>query len=186
MASRGADETQRLRTNMEDRLETLVQQLDDLEQMREELDDDEEYASLKQETMTQLEELQQSLSKMTAGDMSLIDELGSIQMAIQAAIRQAFRTPEVIRMFAKGEPSALRQKLDELEEQHRLGRIDALTFEERSAEVVTALKKMGENLSAREKALLSSSKDMQAFVVADDEMGAAGVASVLSAAQAPK
>lgn len=34
--------------------------------------------------------------------------------AIQAAISDAFKTPEVIRMFAKKQPGQLRQKLSEV------------------------------------------------------------------------
>jgi hypothetical protein len=42
--------------------------------------------------------------QMIAGNMTLVDELGSIQLAIQAAVSQAFHTPEVIKLFAKKQP----------------------------------------------------------------------------------
>ena len=38
----------------------------------------------------------------------------SIFQAIQAAISEAFKTPEVIRMFAKKQPGQLRQRLSEV------------------------------------------------------------------------
>jgi hypothetical protein len=44
--------------------------------------------------------------------------------AIQAAISSAFRTPEVIRLFAKKQPGQLRQRLENLEEQSRVGKIE--------------------------------------------------------------
>ena len=43
-----------------------------------------------------------------------MDELGSMKLAIRAAISEAFKTPEVIRMFASRRPGDLRQKLIEV------------------------------------------------------------------------
>lgn len=54
------------------------------------------------------------MSKLKEGNLSLIDEVNSIQLAIQAAISQAFQTPEVIRMFAKKQQPQLRQRLAEV------------------------------------------------------------------------
>lgn len=74
----------------------------------------EEYTETKQETLDQLKELNASLSKLKEGNLSLIDEVNSIQLAIQAAISQAFQTPEVIQMFAKKQQPQLRQRLAEV------------------------------------------------------------------------
>jgi Holliday junction resolvasome RuvABC ATP-dependent DNA helicase subunit len=74
----------------------------------------EEYTETKQESLEQLKELNASLSKLKEGNLSLIDEVNSIQLAIQAAISQAFQTPEVIRMFAKKQQPQLRQRLAEV------------------------------------------------------------------------
>lgn len=74
----------------------------------------EEYNETKQETLDQLKELNASLSKLKEGNLSLIDEVNSIQLAIQAAISQAFQTPEVIQMFAKKQQPQLRQRLAEV------------------------------------------------------------------------
>lgn len=74
----------------------------------------EEYTETKQESLEQLKELNASLSKLKEGNLSLIDEVNSIQLAIQAAISQAFQTPEVIRMFAKKQQPELRQRLAEV------------------------------------------------------------------------
>lgn len=46
--------------------------------------------------------------------MTLVNELNRMQLAIQAAISEAFKTPEVIRMFAKKQPGQLRQRLAEV------------------------------------------------------------------------
>ena len=46
--------------------------------------------------------------------MTLVNELNRMQLAIQAAISEAFKTPEVIRLFAKKQPGQLRQRLAEV------------------------------------------------------------------------
>ncbi|XP_051493595.1 protein LZIC isoform X2 [Apus apus] len=113
MASRGTSETSKLKQNLEEQLDRLMQQLQDLEECREELDAD-EYEETKKETLEQLSEINDSLKKIMSGDMTLVDELSGMQLAIQAAISQAFKTPEVIRMFAKKQPRQLRTRLAEV------------------------------------------------------------------------
>ncbi len=56
-----------------------MQQLADLEEMRDEFDDA-EYESTKQETLDQLKEFQRSLAKMAEGNMSLVDEISGMQL----------------------------------------------------------------------------------------------------------
>ena len=48
------------------------------------------------------------------GDMTLMDELSAMKLAVRAAISEAFKTPEVIQMFASRRPGDLRQKLIEV------------------------------------------------------------------------
>lgn len=69
----------RLRANAEEQVTRLLTQLADLEELRAELDDD-EYAETKQDTLQQLEEFRLSLSRMAAGDVTLINELESIRV----------------------------------------------------------------------------------------------------------
>ena len=97
--------------------------------------DDEEYEETKKETFEQLDEFGKSLERMKMGNVTLIDNLNAMQLvintwflmgsivvlicellsqAIQAAISEAFKTPEVIRMFAKKQPDQLRVKLDQV------------------------------------------------------------------------
>ncbi|XP_049944690.1 protein LZIC-like isoform X2 [Schistocerca serialis cubense] len=142
MTSRGQVETEKLKQNLEAQLERLVQQLADLEECRDELDAA-EYEETKEETMEQLREFNASLSKMISGDMTLVDALASMQLATQAAISSAFHTPEVIRMFARREPAQLRQRLREIE-----SRVPEATGEKR--EILSALRQLGERLSAQE------------------------------------
>ena len=74
----------------------------------------EEYNETKQETIEQLKELNESLSKIKQGNLSLVNDLNRMQLAIQAAVSQAFQTPEVIQMFAKKQQPLLRQRLAEV------------------------------------------------------------------------
>ncbi|RMB91568.1 hypothetical protein DUI87_31797 [Hirundo rustica rustica] len=56
-----------------------MQQLQDLEECREELDAD-EYEETKKETLEQLSEFNDSLKKIMSGDMTLVDELSGMQL----------------------------------------------------------------------------------------------------------
>ena len=83
--------------------------------------DEDEYEETKSETLEQLKEFNESLMKMRGGNMTLVNELNRMQLAIQAAISEAFKTPEVIRMFAKKQPGQLRQRLAEASHSKREG-----------------------------------------------------------------
>ncbi|XP_020785145.1 protein LZIC [Boleophthalmus pectinirostris] len=154
MASRGKTETGKLRQNMEEQLDRLMQQLQDLEECREELDED-EYEETKKETLEQLSEFNDSLKKIMTGDMTLVDELGGMQLAIQAAISQAFKTPEVIRLFAKKQPGQLRTRLGEMDRDVMVGKLPRDVYTQQKMEILTALRKLGEKLTAEDESFLA-------------------------------
>jgi hypothetical protein len=79
MASRGASETKLLKEKIENQLNRLLLQLEDIEELKEDLDD-EEYEITKKETLEQMEEFEATLRKMMKGDISLVDQFGSIQL----------------------------------------------------------------------------------------------------------
>ena len=54
MTSRGSAETERLKQNLNDQMERLVQQLQDLEECKDDLDED-EYEDTKKDTLDQLQ-----------------------------------------------------------------------------------------------------------------------------------
>ncbi|XP_013384806.1 protein LZIC-like [Lingula anatina] len=155
MASRGKAETTKLKQNLEEQLDRLIQQLKDLEECKEDLDAD-EYEETKNDTIEQLKDFQDSLENMMKGNMSLVDELNGMQLAIQAAISEAFKTPEVIRMFAKKQPGQLRQRLAELDRDAKIGKLSTEQATSQSVEILTALKKLGESLTPTEEAYLQS------------------------------
>ncbi len=93
-----------------------------------------------------VQEFDAQLKKMMDGDVTLVSSLGQVKLALEAAIKSAFQTPEVIRMFAKREPAALRARLAKLQEDHKLGRLPTAAFRTNAVEVLVALKKLGEEV----------------------------------------
>eukprot|EP00041_Stephanoeca_diplocostata_P012072 m.201208 g.201208 ORF g.201208 m.201208 type:complete len:194 (+) comp18798_c0_seq5:158-739(+) len=148
-SSAGDAETDKLRQNLEEQLDRLVAQLGDLEELREELDD-EEYEETREETLSQLKEFQESLKSVAGGNMSLVDSIGAMNLAIQAAVGGTFKSPEVIRMMGKRDPEALRKRLGELESQCSSGSITEAELHEQKAAILTAIRKIGGKISATE------------------------------------
>ncbi|EDO30486.1 predicted protein [Nematostella vectensis] len=158
MTSRGKSETHKLQQNLEEQLDRLVAQLADLEECRADLDDD-EYEETKKETVEQLKEFKESLDKIIAGDMTLVDHLNGMQLAIQAAISDAFKTPEVIRMFAKKQPGQLRQRLSEMQRDLKTGHMGQSVYTQQAIEILMALKKLGEQLKPEETEFLAANSN---------------------------
>jgi len=182
MTSRGAQETQKLKANVQDQLNRLLSQLKDLEDNKEELAD--EYDDAKADTIAQLKEFQASLKKMMQGNMTLVDEFGGMQLAIQAAVSEAFKTPEVIKMFAKKDYNSLRQHLINLQTAVKLGKVTKEAYTTQAVEILTALKKLNEKLTDDEEAFLTEnrSKAMAEFESVENDMGKAAKTNILSSA----
>ncbi|XP_012257739.2 protein LZIC-like [Athalia rosae] len=153
MTSHGKAETERLKKNLEEQLDRLVQQLEDLEECRSELEQS-EYDETKAETMEQLRDFNESLQRMISGDMTLVDHLGAMQLATQAAISAAFKTPAVIRMFGKREPGQLRERLSQVERDTKLGKLTKEASERQRGEILNALRQLGEKLNQSELQLI--------------------------------
>jgi len=185
MASRGAQETGKLRSNVEEQLNRLLAQLKDIEEMKADLSP-EEYRTTKAETIEQLKEFEASLKKMMAGNMTLVTELGAVQLAIQGAIRGAFKTPEIVSLFAKKQPGQLRQRLAALERDTKLGTVPESASVGQQVEILTALSKLGDPLSPQERAFLQQHSDQALldFQKADTTLGSGGEAAVLNVASA--
>eukprot|EP01117_Protostelium_nocturnum_P002657 TRINITY_DN1345_c0_g1_i1.p1 TRINITY_DN1345_c0_g1~~TRINITY_DN1345_c0_g1_i1.p1 ORF type:complete len:204 (-),score=91.67 TRINITY_DN1345_c0_g1_i1:46-621(-) len=182
MASRGSAETTKLQANIEEQLNRLLTQLKDIEEFKE--DDPEEYESSKADTIQQLKEFQANLQKMMQGNMTLVDAFGGVQLAIQAAVSSAFKTPEVIKLFAKKDNSSLRQHLSSLQTQQKLGKISKDAYTQQAIEILTALKKLGEDLTPEEDNFLVSNRTeaMKDFEKVSSDMGQAAKLKILSSA----
>jgi len=146
-------ESQKLRANLKQQLQRLVEQLAELEGSRQELGE-QEYGSLKSSTLEQLQEFSATLDRLVAGDVSLMSELQQMKATLRAAISNAFHTPEVMRMFVRKQPEQLREKLAELDRillrhQHQNANCDDLNRQK--TEVLVALEHLGEKLTAEER-----------------------------------
>jgi sugar-specific transcriptional regulator TrmB len=180
MASRGATETTKLQQNLEEQLDRLMQQLADLEECKEELDTS-EYTETKNDTLDQLREFSESLNRMKEGNLSLVNDLNQIQLAIQAAISNAFHTPEVIRLFAKKQPGQLRERLAQIQRDAKIDKLSNDTCIEQTLEILMALKKLGEPLRPDEEQFLlsHSSESLRQFEkITSDELGGSSVLQV--------
>jgi len=153
LTAKGKAETQILRENINDQLNRLFTQLEDLEELKEEFSAA-EYAETRSETLNQLSDFQAFLSASMKGDLTLINEFGAASLAIQAAVSQAFKTPEVIRLFAQRQPEQLRQRLATLQSMYRMKKISLESVSRQSVEILIALKKMGVELTEEEAATL--------------------------------
>jgi hypothetical protein len=177
MAGRGDKESDKLKQNLEEQLDRLVAQLQDLEDCREDLDDD-EYEETKNDTVEQLKEFQESLVKMAAGNMSLVDEIGAMNLAIQAAIGGGVKNTEVIRMIGKRDPDALRSRLGDIEKSLSSGSITESEHAEQKAEILSAIRKLGGKCSEAEVAFIAAhgSDALNQFEAVDSNL--AGMAAL--------
>merc|ERR1712065_45752 len=152
-----SDETKKLRENVEGQLNRLLKQMGEIDEGFEDGElDEEEYGEMREETLEQMAEFQETLTSLMEGNMSLVDELAAMKLAIQAAVSQAFQTPEVIELFAKKQPDALRQKYEELETALHLGKLSETSFKARKLELLAALQNLGAPLTESEKAYLEA------------------------------
>ncbi|PIO65059.1 Beta-catenin-interacting protein ICAT [Teladorsagia circumcincta] len=148
--------------NLQNQLDRLMNQLSDLEEERSNMDA-KEYEELKSETMEQLQDLSRTLEKMTGGAITVIDNLTATRMAVRAAISQAFRTPEIVALFARKQPAALRQKLIVMDNDLRMQKITEKEHHARKLEILTALVNLKEGLSDDEKAFLKQQKQLESL-----------------------
>uniref|UniRef100_A0A915AKE1 Beta-catenin-interacting ICAT domain-containing protein n=1 Tax=Parascaris univalens TaxID=6257 RepID=A0A915AKE1_PARUN len=149
------DEDRKLISNVQEQLHRLMTQLADIEQEKASLDI-EEYTEMKNDTMEQLKDLGETLDRMQCGDVTLTDQLTATRIAIRAAISEAFKTPEIVAIFAKKQPALLRQKLMQVDTEFHLHKISEEVHNARKAEILYALLKMGAELSREEEDFLSN------------------------------
>lgn len=153
MSSHGNLETNMLRKTLEAQLDRLVEQLKDIEKNRDALGE-EQYQEAMELTREDLQEFNESLQRMISRNTTLVDDLSAIQLASQAAIRGAFETPSIIKMFGKKETSQLRERLSQIDHDVKLGKLSKEVSDRQRGEVLTALRQLGEKLESQELQLL--------------------------------
>lgn len=124
------------------------------------------------------------MARLMSGDVTLVDSLGSMRIAIQAAISKAFRTPEVIKMFAKKDSGQLRGRLNAITMNMKLGKLTREQGTMQAVEVLVALKKLGEKLSPDEQNFLDQNRSavMAEFEQVSAEIGTGAQSKILSSA----
>ena len=179
--NRGDTQNIKLQQQVEFQLNRLLQQLEDLEEFKDDLEQD-EIEETRSDTMEQMRDFESTLQKMMTGDMSLVSSFGRMQLAIQAAISEAFKTPEVIRLFAKKQPGQLRERLSSMEQQLKLKKISPESYNQQKAEILGALKKLGEQITSEEEEYLKShmTKSLEEFENVDNSLGSGAQRNLLN------
>eukprot|EP01126_Amoeba_proteus_P067136 TRINITY_DN9853_c0_g1_i7.p1 TRINITY_DN9853_c0_g1~~TRINITY_DN9853_c0_g1_i7.p1 ORF type:complete len:186 (-),score=52.90 TRINITY_DN9853_c0_g1_i7:191-748(-) len=174
-----------LRKNLQDQLNRLVQQLEDLEKEKDSLEPL-EYEELRKETLDEMKVFEEQMERMISGDTTLVGEFQAAKLALRAAVSQAFRTPEVIRMFANQNNGQLRKRLEQLQRDVTLGKQSEADVLQEKLEILSALKKLGENLKDNESGFLRThlSGDLEAFESASGGLGVSSKTSLLTSAAA--
>ncbi len=227
-----------------------------------------EYAETRAETLDQLREFQSFLEKSLSGDMTLVDQFGAAQLAIQAAgtqetqhstgckwngmsklavdarrismegheeccirwhascqkyrcmlimtchvhvmschvmmssrhvecrthvcmchvschpVSDAFRTPEVIRMFALQQPDQLRLRHAQLQRDVKLGKLSREQYQRQAVEILVALKRLNTALTTEETTFLESMSSAAQLESAVDNVGSASQSQLINTASA--
>ena len=156
MSASEVDERQR--RNVEKQISRLLQQLSDVKK-----NDDEggflstlppelgltmresERERVEKETRKQLEKFGEVINIASAST-----RLENARWATRVAIKDAFQTPEILLMFARRDVEMLRERMQTVEQEERLGKIKKKKGVNERTEILVALKKLGANLSERE------------------------------------
>ena len=103
--------------------------------------------------------------------LELTLQLSGPLQAIQSAIAAAFKTPEVLAMFARKQPDQLRLKLAQVERDHKIKLLPSESFQQQKLEILMALKKLKEPISEAEQQFLqaNSSQSMKEFEQVPDQ-----------------
>lgn len=97
-----------------------------------------------------------------------------MKLAIQAAISEAFKAPEVMKLFALNQPKQLRELMDQIKRDKVLGKHSLEKSDGEILECIMALKKLGEELTPEEAKFLqdNQTRAMSLFEEVDDDQEA--------------
>jgi hypothetical protein len=83
----------------------------------------EEFEAMKEETLEQIKEFSDSLTRMNKGDLSIDTKISQMREEIRAAIANSFNTIEMIKMFGLQNANELERQLLDIDEEYKLKRI---------------------------------------------------------------
>lgn len=138
-------EVEILRNNVRDQFNRLLDQLDDLELLRDELTQS-EYDEEKQDTIEQLREFQQFLDTTlhSNSSLSLSTEFTATQEAIKNALNadNFHSTTTNLRKFATQDSTSIRSRIDQLERSYKLKIISQSSYQQELYKLLLALTKI--------------------------------------------
>ncbi|XP_031620866.1 protein LZIC-like [Contarinia nasturtii] len=146
--------------NLENQLERLVQQSADLEDCKNDLTE-EEYGSMKEETLEQIKEFTATLDRLNKGDITLNSKISSMREVIRKAIANSFNTLEMIRLAGDQSLNEQANQLGSLEESYQLKKISTTEYELKKREILLQLVDFGYCLSPADKKFLEKKTDTE-------------------------
>lgn len=128
-----------LKAQLEEQVRRFETDLKDCEDMKDDLDQ-EEYENIKKTATEQLAEAKASLAKLTSGSLSLTTEAEAVKQATLDSISSAFQADDVRKMFESRKPDLLRERVEVLSQDVKLGKISQEQFAIAKLESIQALK----------------------------------------------
>ena len=137
-----------LQTKAEQQFHRLLEELSDLETLKNDLDSN-EYEEMKNEILEQLEEFKK------IKENPLLKETNKIDLLVGG-----LKTPEILQMFTNKSTDGLRQKLTELERDMKVGKITKDEYNMAKTEILKALLKLNQITESEKKFLIQLNPDL--------------------------
>lgn len=108
--------------NIKQQTKRLLEQLNELDQLRAELSE-EEYGQMKKDTLEELQTFQKSLEEMESGELSLDSEIEKSKAEVMNAIRKNLNTEEARRTFLLCEVDNIRKRIARTENSFQMKKL---------------------------------------------------------------
>lgn len=118
--------------------------------------------------MDQIKEFQETLDRLQKGDTTLESKVSQMRNEIKNAIRTAFKTTEMIKMFVEQDSHELLIQLAGIEEEFKLKRIKVDEMEEKKIGILNRLQKQGYPLSEPDTKFLKEKSQSYLQSIDDD------------------
>ncbi|KAG5670069.1 hypothetical protein PVAND_000355 [Polypedilum vanderplanki] len=135
--------------NLENQLKRLINEIVDLEETKHEMEVL-EYNELKAEFLDQTKAFSETLERMNSGETQVNNKVSILKQELRKTIAMSFNTLETIKIFGYKLEDELERQLNSLNEDYKLKRIDATTFETKRLEILNKLKSQNENKLTKE------------------------------------
>lgn len=137
------DYNEKFLSNLKDEIKRLNTQLLELEEYKEELPE-EEYSSIKEQTINELINHKNLLDKLIHGDVNIRTQAELAQLEINKILCETYNVKELLNSYLSKEIHVLRQKLKQLKQQLDLDKISKKDYEIYVSEILSIIEKNGE------------------------------------------